>query len=148
MPRSEETRLRVFEAISLGRQENLYARTAAARAGTTIPTIRKYAPEVIRPGPLGRLEFTSADRLSRTMHVTTTEGDEVLTVRGSRAATTVAQHANAVRYYLSTGDVSVLDPYRGKRVAGKVLETDPDKLDQMARAGDLEWLSIYEGRTA
>ena len=56
-------------------------------------------------------------------------------VRGSRVASVVGEYHNAVRDYLTTGDVSALRRFDGQRVGGRTLETDPDVLDAMARRG-------------
>ena len=56
----------------------------------------------------------------------------------------LARHANAVRRYLETEDASGLDEFRGRRVAGLVLETDIDQLEDLARRGEFQWLDLYE----
>ena len=52
-------------------------------------------------------------------------------------------HANAVKVYLGTGDVDVLLPFVGKKVAGVSLETDLDELDVLGRRGELDFVDIY-----
>src|SRR5438128_1407582 len=100
MAKDPRTYVRVLEAIERGRTKHgRRARQATREAGTTYATIDKYAPGVRYTDALGRSTFTEADRLTRRIHVGTTEGDLVLTVRGSRAASTVARHANAVKAY-------------------------------------------------
>jgi len=140
---------RVNDAVAEARRENLRPATAAHRLGTTMASWRKYAPETLRMGPLGHLVVTETDRrYTGEMHITSTEGDVVRAIRGSVLRSTVAEHANAVRIYLATGDTTGLERFKGARVAGVELETDPDALDEMGRSGELDWLSLYEGRAA
>jgi len=146
---SRESWEKVNDAIAEARRENLRPQTAAGRVGTTMNAWRTYAPETLRMGPLGHLVVTKADRrYTGEMHITSTQGDVVRAVRGSVKRSLVAEHANEVRAYLATGDTSGLERFRGVRVAGVELEADPDKLDEMGRSGELDWLSLYEGRAA
>lgn len=143
-PRSQMAYERVLEALALARYDNLTIRTAAGQAGVSVSTVRRYAGDAIERDAFGRLVAKDADRLLRLMHVTTPEGGLLLPVRGSRVASAVAQHANAIRRFLSTGDMSGLARFEGKRIAGHALETDPDRLERMALQGEIDWLSIYE----
>jgi hypothetical protein len=76
------------------------------------------------------------------MNVLSTDGHITAVVRGSRAASLVAEHANAVKRYLETGDTTLLDPFVGKRVAGLTLETDPDAIETFALSGELDFEEI------
>lgn len=134
---------RVLEALTIQRRDKVSMTTAAGEAETSIRTIRKYAGSAIDRESSGRYRVRSADRLVRPMRIVGTNGTVEATVRGSQVASLNARHANAVKRYLNTGDVSVLVPFTGKRVAGHVLETDPDRLDELGRRGSLDWLSIY-----
>ena len=134
---------RVLEALSIQRRDKVSMTEAARDAETSVSTIRKYAPDAVSRSTSGRYRATKADRLVRPMRVVSTEGMIEVIVRGSVVASLNARHANAVKHYLNTGDVSVLLPFEGKKVAGRVLETDPDKLDELGRRGYLDWLSIY-----
>src|SRR5438046_4903907 len=109
MAANPSTYARVLQAIERGRaKRGGAAREATHEAQTTYRTIDRYAPGVRYIDALGRSAFHDADRLPRRIHVGTTEGDMVLTVRGSRAASTVAGHANAVKAYLERNDPSGL----------------------------------------
>ena len=134
---------RVLEALSIQRRDKVSMTKAAHEAETSVRTIRKYAPSAVSRSASGRYRATRADRLVRPMRVVSTEGTIEAIVRGSAVASLNARHANAVKHYLNTGDASVLVPFEGKKVAGHVLETDPDKLDELGRRGFLDWLSIY-----
>ena len=78
--------------------------------------------------------------------MTSTKGVIARPVRGSRARSLVAEHANAVKVYLDRGETEQLERFRGRRVAGVLLETDPNALDELQRAGELDFLDLYEGR--
>ncbi len=146
MRKNPRTYARVLQAIESGRTKHEgKASEATHEAHTTYATIDKYAPGLRYTDALGRSVFRDADRLPRRLHVGTTRGDMVLTVRGSRAASTVGRHANAVKEYLEHGDPSALAEFEGKRIAGHALETDLDALDEQARAGEWDWLQLYEG---
>jgi hypothetical protein len=134
---------RVLEVLSIQRRDEVSMTRAAHEAETSIRTVRKYAGEVLERDTSGRYRVKSGDRLVRPMRITSTDGTVEASVRGSAVASLNARHANAVKQYLNTGDTSVLTPFEGRRVAGRVLETDPDRLDELARRGFLDWLSIY-----
>ncbi|MBN2113689.1 MAG: hypothetical protein JW785_06130 [Acidimicrobiia bacterium] len=80
----------------------------------------------------------------RRMHVFTTDGVETLPIRSDEAASVVGRHWNAVKAYLGTGDARAFDDFRGLTVRGRQLETDPDAVDDLAVAGDLDILDIYD----
>jgi hypothetical protein len=57
----------------------------------------------------------------------------------------IGAHHAAVGSFLRPGggDPSVLAPFEGRRVAGVELETDPDRLVEYWRQGQLDFLEIY-----
>jgi hypothetical protein len=55
----------------------------------------------------------------------------------------VGAYWNAVSQFLKTGDVRLLARFEGKAVAGHVLETDPDVLEELALSGGLQFEDIY-----
>jgi hypothetical protein len=65
-------------------------------------------------------------------------------VRGSKAASLLGRYNSALSKFLSAtdkhgGDESLLHPFRGKRVGGVELLTDPEKLFELAHAGELSF---------
>lgn len=119
---------------------------AAREAGTTPRTVRRYAGEALwRSGE--RTRARAGDRLLRVMNVLSTDGHVTVVVRGSRSASLIAEHANAIQRYLGTGDTSVLSPFEGKRVAGLILQTDPDTIEAFAISGELDFEDIYDEPT-
>ena len=77
------------------------------------------------------------------MTALTASGPREVTIRDSRTASLIAQHTNAVRTYLETGDERPLRKLRRKRiqVAGEEieLEIDPVRLDRLAAGGELHY---------
>jgi hypothetical protein len=81
------------------------------------------------------------------MTVLTPDGPTSLVIRDSRTASLVAEHANAVRHYLHTGDESRLQElrrvtfrYRGESIR---LATDADVIDRLAAGSDVQY-EVYQ----
>jgi hypothetical protein len=78
----------------------------------------------------------------------TPQGEATIIVRRSRDATRIAEHRNAVKSYVHTGDISALAKFKGKSIrAGGVtytFVTDPKILDRLARADLLAIDSLYK----
>jgi hypothetical protein len=131
-----------FHALNMMR-DGLSLAAAARRAGTTPAIVRSYVgPALVRKGR--RWVARPADRLLRPMQILAEGGIEYeVVVRGSRAASLIGGHWSAIGYYLDTGDASRLAHFRGKRVAGRTLETDPDVIDIWDRRGELQVEDIY-----
>jgi hypothetical protein len=143
-PAEREARRRSLEALRIMRRERRSLSRAAREAGTTPKTVRRYTDGALQSSSGGRFKARRADRLLRVMNVLSTEGHLTVVVRGSDAASLVAEHANAVQHYLTTGDTSALDRFADKRVAGVTLETDPDAIETFALAGELDFEDIYD----
>jgi hypothetical protein len=79
------------------------------------------------------------------MLIASTEGMVVRSVEDSGDRSEIGAHHNAVGRFLRPdgGDPSVFDPFRGKRVAGMTLETDPDRIVELWRTGQTDYLEIY-----
>ena len=78
------------------------------------------------------------------MRVLTWVGVHDLDLPESSDRSTVGGHWNAVQAYLYTGETEQLDRYRGVHVAGRLLLTDPDVIERLARIGELDLEDIYE----
>jgi hypothetical protein len=72
--------------------------------------------------------------------------DGVLTVMplSDHEASLIGQHHNAVKAFLNEGDVEALLPFAGVKVGGRLLETDPDEIESLARDGDFGYDDIYD----
>lgn len=143
-PRRELARVRGAEALSLMRSEDLPLTTAARRAHTDPRTVRRHFAPALRKDPRGRW-LARGDRESFDMLVVSTGGVVERRTRGSRTRSLIGAHHAAVGRFLRPdgGDASVLQPFAGKRVAGVDLETDPDRLVEYWRTGQLDFLEIY-----
>lgn len=119
------------------------ASAAAEMAGTTLSSMKKYGGSALQREANGRYSVMPADRLLRPIRVISTDGTTESFVRGSRVASTVGRHANAVKRFLDTGETQQLREFEGKRVAGHELETREEVLEEMARRRDLDWVSLY-----
>lgn len=138
-----QARERALRAVSRMRREGLSVAQAARLEGTTRNTIMRHAGPAIERGGR-RVKAKPADRLARTMNVFGPQGLTTVTVRGSRQATVIAEHWNAIRHYVNTGDESKLRRFYSRTVAGIELESDPDVVDQLAAIGALDFEDIYE----
>ena len=80
------------------------------------------------------------------MRVVTIDGVRDLAVTDPDERSVAGSHWNAVTHYLETGEFNQLTPFRGVKVAGNELETDPDVLDVREDEGSLDIDHIYPGR--
>ena len=151
-PRSREAFFNAAEAVSEARRKGT---TVAAeverlqRSGVRVSryAVRRYFGRDLARGSGGWAVPKAVDRSYHgDINITSTEGLIPRPVRGSKARRLVSEHANAVKHYLSTGETQQLERFRGKRPAGLTLEIDPEKLDLLERAGEFDFLDLYEGR--
>jgi protein-L-isoaspartate O-methyltransferase len=77
--------------------------------------------------------------------VVTVEGGPTLVPTSSAEDDLAAAEIFAVqwRYVHGTASADELLPYTGVIVAGRVVETDPDVLDEWARRGDFDITEVY-----
>lgn len=95
--------------------------------------------------PLGAI------RHLRVFNVPVHGGSVEVAVRGSRAATLVAERSNAQRHFLATGDDSQLRALEGRTTldaSGRPVPflTDLDELERQGNLGTLSFESIYARR--
>ena len=138
---------RTLEALSLMRK-GASATRAAKRAGATTKSIAKYGRGAVeRHGR--RLVARDSDTMPRRMQVLMPDGIERnVIIRNSREASLLANHANALRRYLNTGDATELEKFQGKAVTinGKKvpLVADTATIDKLTRAGVIDEYEPYE----
>ena len=142
-PSEREARERALEALSLMRRKGRSFSEAVREAGTTHNAVFRHAGPALERRA-GRIVTKRSDRLYRRMVVTSTVGVVEGEPRNAKEASLNARHANAVKRRVETGDASQLPQYQGKTVGGFELEADPQVIDQLARAGELDFLDIYE----
>jgi hypothetical protein len=142
----EDAYRRVLDALSLSRRDKLSPTKAARATGTTLKTMRKFAPGAVELHG-SRYIVTPSDRLPRHMRMLTPQGEVVVRTTSSRTATRIADYNNAIRIYVMTGDPSGLARFKGKTVrsGGQVYEfaTDRRTIDRHVRAGAVHFVDIY-----
>jgi hypothetical protein len=150
-PRSREAFLNAAEALTEARREQ---RTIAAQVeamrerGIRVSryAITRFFGHDLERGPGGWSVPRKADRSYHgDLLVISTEGLVARPVRGSRARSLIAAHANSVAGYLRGDDPDgeELLSYRGRSVAGVELETDLDRLDLLQAGGELDGFELY-----
>lgn len=134
-------RERSLYALSL-RRRGYSLRRAADLARTDPRTVLRHAGIAFRKEG-GRWAARPFDRIPREMTVLTNTGPEVMTIRDSRTASLIAEHANATRAYVELGDEGPLARLRRKEIevnGRKVqLAHDPIRLDRLAAGGELHY---------
>lgn len=134
-------RERALDALAL-RRRGYSLRRAADLARTDPRTVLRHTGVAFRKEG-GRWAARPFDRIPREMTVLTPAGPEAVTVRDSRTASLIAEHANAVAAYVEDGDEELLRKLRRRRIQIRgqpvVLETDPVRLDRLAAGGELHY---------
>ena len=136
--RQKQARNRVANAINAMRHGASLS-GAARENKVTARTIKRYAGAALmqdRRG--GRIRATKSDRLVRYLQIPGHNGPIEISVRGSKAASEVANYKAAVNRFLR-GDRNALAPWYGKKVAGIDLVTDPKILVDQADKGLLPY---------
>ena len=142
----EDAYYRVLDALGLSRREGIAPTKAAKRTGTTLKTMRKYAPSALEERS-GRFYVKSSDRLPRRMRMLTPVGEKIVHTTSSRTATLIAEYNNALREYVLTGDTTEIKRFGKKTVRsggeGYTFATDKRTLDRYVRAGGVHFVDIY-----
>jgi hypothetical protein len=153
--RSRETFLGSAEAVSEARRKGTtiaaeVERLRRQRVRVSRYSVRRYFADDLERGPGGWSVPKPSDRSYHgDLLVTSTDGVVARPVRGSRARSLVAEHANAVQRYLRGGDPEGegLDRFVGRRVAAVELETDLDRIDELHQRGEFDdFLDLYVDR--
>jgi hypothetical protein len=132
-----------LEGLNTSRTERKPMRAALKEAGVSYKVGMRNVGVATHRDAFGRVVANRADRLFRPMEIPTPEGRVMRGVYGSRVASRLGGYEGALDRFLDTGDPRVLEPWRGQRVAGVSLTTDPDVVERMARDGTLEELEPY-----
>lgn len=143
----KETYRKALDAIQLMRSGQTKTLTAAAReAGTTSPTVRRYAGSAFAMRG-SKYRVKPSDRLRRELAFYNSKGKTTLVTHSSRQATQIATYHNAVKAYLIFGDDTALRGFDGKSITVHGTRhpflTDRRVLSRLARAGELNFLEIY-----
>jgi len=122
--RQLETRADVLAAHSdMMRDRSLSASRAARDHGVTVLDLWKYIPKAFKKDPDGRIRAV-ADRYLRRLEIPGPDGPIVIKIRGSKARRQAARFRNDVFSFLG-GDASALDKWKGVKIQGHELLTDP-----------------------
>jgi hypothetical protein len=145
--RQARKQVQVLQALTKARR-GMPPTRAAREAGTTLETMRRYAPGHIRRRRNGRLAVSAVDYMRRPMKMLTEFGTITVNVRDSRTASRLGKYLAAVRSYTHYGHTAQLTPFEGKtlRVDGFRLPyiTNVEQLDRLAWAGELDLPEIYD----
>ena len=139
----KSSREQALAALSLMRREKLSLNAAAQRLDISPDVVRRYAGEGLRRGASGNFYAKPSDDISRSMNFLTGRGLIEIEVRNSKDATLISRYMTALKDYLATGEKSFLDRFRGRRVGTHRFITDPDILDELADAGEVDFDSLY-----
>jgi hypothetical protein len=140
--RDNAARDRALKALWAMRQgDSLWK--AARDNGVTRRTIKRYVGSaLIQDRPGGRVRAKKSDRLVRYLQIPGNDGrPKDITAPGSKAASEVASYKADINRLLR-GDVHAMDKWRGKKIAGVELVTDPKILIEQARKEILPY-SLY-----
>jgi hypothetical protein len=141
-PPDPEVRERALDALALARRTGISLTQAARTTRTTRRTVLRHVGSGFRREGR-RWAPRRFDRIPREVTVLTALGPVPVVVRDSRTASLIAEHANAVRHYLHTGDPSRLGGLRRRtfQLGGRrfPLVTDEDVIDRLAEGGELHY---------
>ncbi len=119
----------------------------AARAAHTTPrTVQSLVGDQLRRSASGHYTATSSDRLKREINVFGADGYEPMTVGSSKQARLASEHLIAINRFLRTGDTKQLKRFRGKRIGGIGLLTDPKRIREFAEADLVKLDGLYRNQ--
>jgi len=130
---ARESRSAALGVVSRARDTGSSLEEAARELRVPMSVVRWWAPDAVGPTRHGRTFPTPADRLLRLRPVVVRgKGLVFLPVRGSRQAD-LARAVWDVQWRFMHGEASVdeLARVRDVRIAGEVVETDPDELERL-----------------
>ncbi|SRR6266545_1892644 len=146
--RERETYKRVRAAISDSRATGISLSKAARRNGTTLQTIRAYADSAI-DRKRGRLIPKKSDRLVAQMTVVTPNGIEVVSVKGLGKRRLVKDHLfTSIQYAEGKVGPEAFRKFSDKTVAGKKLDTNPDRILRTIVANRPDYDDLYADKAA
>jgi hypothetical protein len=135
--------------VRRARANDLSIETVSAERGVSPGTVKFWFPDALRSRRHGQTRVTAGDRQLRVRTFISGDGRVFVAVRGSRAAD-LAVEANAVQWLFVHGRAkrSELDRFAGVRIAGHLVQTDPDILIDIARRGEFDPEDLYRELTA
>jgi hypothetical protein len=144
--REQLTQAHAFEALSLMRTRQLSLRQAAREVDESPAAVVRRIGPALRKDRRGRYVARASDHLVREMEILTRDGKAIVKVRGSKTASLVGSHWNAVKDFLENRPTA-LRQFRGQEIrTGRSVHhllTDPRRLHRLASAGEVSFESIY-----
>jgi len=144
--RARDSRTKALRVVSLARSDRITVETAAERLGVPMRDVRYWAPGALSRTRRGETLSRRGDRLARLRPVIFEgEGESSFAlIRGSKAA----ERADWIfdiqwRFIAGHAEEAELELIRGVRVAGRTVESDPDRLELLARAGAIDIGEAY-----
>ena len=143
-PAQQEERIQAAAAKAAMSRDGLSLQRAAEKYHLSGRAVLRWFPGSIVRDPRGRYVPQPDDEIFP-MVVVTTKGVLGLDVRGSVDRQKVSPHHDAIRRLLDPdiGDPRPLLAMGGTVVAGYELETDPDIIEELMFAGEIDFLEIY-----
>lgn len=129
-------------------QDAMSVAEAARTVGIAPERLRRALAESQFAGKRGGRWVIAQDQLERDELIYTKGRARVITVRGPEPASLIGRYMNAVRKFLTTNNVDVLEPFRDAIVTDRrrrrhPLETRPNTLYQIANSGSPSFEQIY-----
>jgi hypothetical protein len=141
----KKRRSQVLAAVAEGRERGVPVEVIAERRGLSMSAIRYWAGGALHPTTSDGTHVRPGDRLLRVRFVVFEgcEGFDPVAIRGSHKAQ-LAWDVFQTQWDFLHGQASAGDlaEYRGVRIGGRVVETDPRRLERLGAAGfDVELAS-------
>lgn len=146
-PTEMEIREKSLKTLSLMRKKNYSLARASKEAGISPETVIRHTNALKKDG--NKWAVKSQDRISRSMKINENGKEVIVHLKDSRHASSVGKYHSAVREFLHTGNISVLDPYHRKRIRDAkgdwhIFETNPRNLHEInERREEEEFYVIY-----
>lgn len=139
----QESRISAARVVSAQRADpGLSLQAAARREGIFPGTVLAYFGRWYQRDGRGGMRPAPFDAEPFLMNVYSTRGVVEVEAPDSDARSLIGRHTAAVLEFRDTGRSAQLAPFAGQRVAGAVLETDPDRLLPLIWSGP-DFLELY-----
>lgn len=140
--RRQESHNRALHVLARMRRTGESLVSSSRLEGLDPRTVLKQIPREFHKSRGRWVPLKTADREPRPMRLLDDKGRRPGVVRGSKAASLLGRYNAALSKFFSAnkkyaGNETLLKPFRGKRVGGVELLTDPSKLLELAEAGEL-----------
>ncbi len=141
---ARESRSLAAEVINRARREGTSAEAAASELRVPMPVVRWWFPEALQPRQRGQTLPTGADRSLR-LRPLAVEGEVAfVAVRGSRQAEFARRAFDTQWDFVHRrAGRDALVPFKGERIGGRLVETDPEVLERLANAGAFDLEELY-----